>query len=531
MTSLLQVPYLGTAEEDVQLTEWLVAEGQDFEKGQTLAVVETLKASFEVEAEAAGTLLRHLANEGTRVRTNAPLGVVGARGEAVDEAELAKLLEVGAEPSPEVEEDTAAPAPREGEPPTAGSGKTYAAPSARRIARELGVDLGSVKGTGRSGLILRADVEAAAAAGTGASGEGAGRVEAEFLAHVRREGEAFAALSSDFKIALYRRHGAAIGRDAVLGPGAVILAEHLVLGDGAHIGAGVRIEASRFEAGPLLHVGARSAFRCRSVLLGENAFFAEDVEVGGGGAMDPEAELVVGSHGFVGEHVHLNPCRPLRLGDEVVISRNAVIMTHSFGGSTLQGYPNRFAGVSIGDGSQVGIGATLFPGVEMGAGSILLSGSSLVSSVPSGRLYGGVPATDLKAAARPLGPAELVERAREVVREFARQLSLRGHGVETEETDGQLVISVSCENVVHRLRFAAELPGPSGETVAEELVVGARASEEAWSDAPPELVAIDLSVPRIKGVQGPLSDAFREFLRKRGVRLHPRTWTYPGGWL
>jgi acetyltransferase-like isoleucine patch superfamily enzyme len=271
--------------------------------------------------------------------------------------------------------------------------------------------------------------------------------------------------------------------------------------------------------------------RTRRIVAGDNAFFAEDVEVGGGGAMDPEAELRIGSHGFIGEHVHLNTCRPLVIGDEVVISRNAVVMTHSFGGSVLAGYPNRFAGVTLGDGCQVGIHGVLFPGVEMGAGSILLSGSSLVSSVPPGRLYGGVPAQDLKAAARPVTPVELVALAREQIVEFARQLSLRGREVEVEENGDAVSVVVTAGGARHLLRFAQDLDGDPSETPAEDVRVCCRCADDAWDALPVDIVVLDLSVPRVRGAQGPLADALREFLRKRGVRLHPRSWTYRGGWL
>lgn len=66
--------------------------------------------------------------------------------------------------------------------------------------------------------------------------------------------------------------------------------------------------------------------------------------------------------------------------------------------------------------------------------------------------------------------------------------------------------------------------------VAEDIRAGLDAGT-AFESLHPELTGIDLGGARIRGPMGPLASAFREFLRKRGVRLHPRTWTYPGGWL
>jgi hypothetical protein len=206
-------------------------------------------------------------------------------------------------------------------------------------------------------------------------------------------------------------------------------------------------------------------------------------------------------------------------------------MTHSFGGSVLHGFPSRFAGIEIGDRCQVGIGAVLFPGVTMGEGSILLSGSSLVTSVPAGRLFGGVPAQDLKAAAEELTGERMLELAQGLIEEFARQLELRGMPVRVSVEREERQVVVDHEGGRHRLHFGVRLSTQEYGLFTEDLRVCLAAEEGAWNSLGDELVGIDLSVPRIRGVAGPLTEAFREFLRKRGIRLRPRTWTYPGGWL
>lgn len=518
MAQIQHLPYLGTAEPDVLFAEWRKAVGEAVRKGEVLAVVETLKAAFDVEAEHDGVLLRQLVEAGERVAVQAPIGVVGAAGEAGDDAALRRLLANSAVP-------VAAPLASAAVTPAVASASADApvAPAARQRAKQLAVDLASVRGTGKGGLVRVEDVERAQAPA------GDGSIDPGFLQHIEADAAAFAALASDFKVALYRKHGARIGADCRLGRGTVLRAEKLVLGDGASFGVDCMLQAREFTAGAMLHFGARCRIRVARAQMGDNAFFADDVDIGGGGAMDPEALLQVGSHGFVGEHVHLNPCRPLVIGDEVVISRNAVLMTHSFGGSVLQGHPNRFAAVRIGDGAQIGIAAVLFPGSEVGDGAILLSGSSLVSAVPEGRLFGGVPAHDLKAAARPLAPAAMAQVARELVLEFARQLRLRGREVAVDE--GEVVELTVTDAAVHRLAFAREkVPAPAA-AVVEDVRVAVRFADGEFEALPALAVGIELAVPRIRGRQGRLADAFREFLRKRGVRLEPRTWSYRGGWL
>ncbi|MBP8299829.1 MAG: E3 binding domain-containing protein [Planctomycetes bacterium] len=554
MAALQHLPYLGTAEDDVLFVEWLVAVGEAVKTGQAIATVETLKAAFEVEAQHDGVMLRQLCEPGARVSVQAPIAVVGAVRESCDDAAVHALLQkpaaaVALEPvSMKVGPQPFAPAAVE--PNSVGGsnavGGTRAmrpvamapvAPAARRRAAELGVDLATVVGTGPEGFIRLADVERAVAAGPHACesptqrASGPGALDAEFLAQVRRDAVAFGALASDFKLQLYRRHGAQIGEGSKLGNGSVLLAERIVLGERAFVGPECRIEAKELAAGPLLHFGARCRVRATRLQFGDNAFFADDLEIGGGGAMEPEAELVVGSHGFVGEHVHLNPCRTLRIGDEVVISRNAVVMTHSFGPSWLRGYPSRFAGVLIGDGAQIGISATLFPGVEVGAGAVILSGSSVVTSVPAGRLFGGVPATDMKAAAQTLTAAQTAERAVALVAEFARQLQLRGFLATLTSSPDRSVLVVARDDGEHQLEFSANASFAGSPASAERVLVAMDFPDEQFAAVPPNVTAIGLEPPRVRGPMGPLGAAFREFLRKRGCRLHPRTWAYTGGWL
>jgi hypothetical protein len=143
-----------------------------------------------------------------------------------------------------------------------------------------------------------------------------------------------------------------------------------------------------------------------------------------------------------------------------------------------------------------------------------------------------VPATDLKAARRDLSAGERAELARDLVREFGRQLALRGFEVGLDEHPPRdLELTVTVEAGRHRLRLGDRWIAFGPQLPREDLWVSSSIDDETWSHAPAEVTAVDLSVPRVRGPSGPLADAFREFLRKRGVRLRPRTWTYPGGWL
>src|SRR5579871_5584772 len=143
------MPPLGQTSDELRVLAWLKREGETVREGEPLLEIETDKATLEVEASTAGTLLRTLCGEGERVSAGTILGWLGFPGEALPEAEAAS-------PSAAAPQDSAAaPAP-------SGGARVLATPAARTRARELGVEIASLSGSGPGGRIERRDVDEAA---------------------------------------------------------------------------------------------------------------------------------------------------------------------------------------------------------------------------------------------------------------------------------------------------------------------------------------------------------------------------------
>lgn len=164
MAELISMPKLGFDMAEGTLVRWVIQEGQVVTKGDVLAEIETDKATVEVEAAQEGTLLRHLVQEGTVVPINTPIAVIGAQGETVDlDALGVGQSEAVSVESAQVEPASTAPAPveeQEAEPEdTQLPEGVRASPLARRIAKELGIDLRLVKGSGPQGRIVKDDIE------------------------------------------------------------------------------------------------------------------------------------------------------------------------------------------------------------------------------------------------------------------------------------------------------------------------------------------------------------------------------------
>jgi pyruvate dehydrogenase E2 component (dihydrolipoamide acetyltransferase) len=142
------MPSLGADMDAGTVTQWLVGPGDRVRRGDIVAVVDTDKADVDVEIFEDGVIDRILVPEGEKVAVGTPLATLTApSGPAAAPAPSAP------EPAPPARPAPAAPGPRPGRTPS---------PVLRRLARHLDVDLDAVTGSGPSGAITRADIEAAA---------------------------------------------------------------------------------------------------------------------------------------------------------------------------------------------------------------------------------------------------------------------------------------------------------------------------------------------------------------------------------
>ncbi len=166
MADVLRMPAAVAGETEAVLTAWLVEEGGRFAAQDVVATVETAKATFDVEAEADGVLLRRLVPEGAEVEAGAPIAVTGAAGETEqDAAGLLARLGPAAAPVPAVAQAPREEAPGEtasadGAGPERGQ-RIFISPLARRLARDAGLAIEQLTGTGPDGRIVRRDVEQA----------------------------------------------------------------------------------------------------------------------------------------------------------------------------------------------------------------------------------------------------------------------------------------------------------------------------------------------------------------------------------
>ena len=175
----ITMPALSPTMEEGTLAKWLVKEGDTIKSGDVIAEIETDKATMEVEAVDEGVVAKIVVPAGSEaVKVNTVIAVLAADGEDVSAAASGS----GAAPAPKAADAAPAPAKSEAAPAPAaavaapapaaapaaaqsGGARTFSSPLARRLAKDAGLDIASISGSGPHGRVVKSDIEKAVAGG------------------------------------------------------------------------------------------------------------------------------------------------------------------------------------------------------------------------------------------------------------------------------------------------------------------------------------------------------------------------------
>jgi pyruvate dehydrogenase E2 component (dihydrolipoamide acetyltransferase) len=190
MAEKFLMPKLSPTMEEGQIARWVKAEGDTFEANETLAEVDTDKATMEMTALTGGTLLKILKGEGETAALGEAIAITGTKGEDISalltdvsangkktepksevSASASTQIATAEQPEPkaeaplqQAETQVAVPANKEAAPTT--NGRMIVSPIAARMAADSGIDLRSINGSGPNGRIIKRDIEQALAGGT-----------------------------------------------------------------------------------------------------------------------------------------------------------------------------------------------------------------------------------------------------------------------------------------------------------------------------------------------------------------------------
>lgn len=185
-----------------------------------------------------------------------------------------------------------------------------------------------------------------------------------------------------------------------------IEATNILIGENVKFGKDVNIKVrGTFMVGHDSYIGDRFTAVGEDIELG--AYFyngptdSRGMVIGGGSSNFPYAKLTVGER-MVCHTGHINIARPVIIGDDVGLSHDVDIITHGFWGSVLEGYPNMFSGVNIGNNVIIGWKSVIMGGVNIADNVVVGAHSTVVKSLEASKaIYAGTPARLVKYITEP----------------------------------------------------------------------------------------------------------------------------------
>ncbi len=173
MAKIIEMPKLGFDMAEGTLMNWVKAEGEKIKKGETLAEIETDKATVQVESTESGVIYKQLVEPHTTLPIGTPIAVIADEGEKVNLDQLLGGRKATADTSEKPKDNTTAAAPPDApavqESSEDAGDHLKASPVAKAMAYEKGVDLAAITGSGPGGRVVKRDVENALKSGNAVS--------------------------------------------------------------------------------------------------------------------------------------------------------------------------------------------------------------------------------------------------------------------------------------------------------------------------------------------------------------------------
>lgn len=203
-------------------------------------------------------------------------------------------------------------------------------------------------------------------------------------------------LPSFLKKWIYRMRGYKIGKGVSIGLGSVIVGDKVEIGDYTDIGFGTIIRGREIKLGRHVEIGSLSVIDTVKIEIGDDAVITEQVFIGG--MPTPESSIKMGKRSIIMQMSFINPTKPLVIGDDAGIGGNCLIFTHASWQSPLDGFPIKFAGVTIGNNAWLPWRVFVMPGVTIGDNATIGANSLVNKDIPAGALAAGSPIKILKTA-------------------------------------------------------------------------------------------------------------------------------------
>lgn len=328
-----------------------------------------------------------------------------------------------------------------------------------------------------------------------------------------------------------------IAPDVYISPTARISARELYIESGAWLGDAVDIQAGvvrigqrsrilgncsvrfteSFQLGPLATIDVNCRFRGRRFSTGAHFYSGENVTIGGGGAMGPNAVFSADIGVSIFSESYVNLAEPVTIGSGTALSSRVTLLTHGCWQPILDGYPSSFAPIRLGRDVVVYFGSTILPGCDVGDGSLVAANSLVNATIPAHALAGGNPARVLRQPyPRVLSDSERHQRVCEILKMYAAGLAYKGFQSVQQSSD-LAEVGFAFRGQAYRVLLDRSIVGSVDEQHPIQLL--SAASGVSGLSLVPSTTYFDLSERRIFGPRNAVVEDLRDFLRRTGIRI------------
>lgn len=321
-------------------------------------------------------------------------------------------------------------------------------------------------------------------------------------------------LPSFLKKFVYRLKGYKIGSGVKLAFGSVVIGKEVEIGKNSSIGFFTIVRARHIKIGRYVKIGALSAIDTERFSVDDDSRINEQVYIGG--AKTPESSLELGKRTIIMQASYINPTLPIRVGDDSGIGGHCLLFTHGSWNSQLEGYPVKFAPITIGKKVWLPWRVFILPGVTVGDNVVIGADSLVNKDLPPNCLAAGSPAKVLKENfPGRLTQAEQEKLTEDMLADFERYL--RHHGLEVSREVNKYWIRGKKTSQITWMRTNAPIDSPATD---DNMLLLSNGTEEQVRLAGKDFkMAASLSARARVGTSD-VGEELLSFLSRYGVRFN-----------
>jgi acetyltransferase-like isoleucine patch superfamily enzyme len=255
---------------------------------------------------------------------------------------------------------------------------------------------------------------------------------------------------------VYRIKGYKIAEGVKLSLGCVVIGKEVEIGKSSSVGFFTIVRARKIKIGRFVKIGAMSAIDTEHFSIDDDARINEQVYIGG--TKTPESALIMGKRTIIMQASYINPTKPIIIGDDSGIGGHCLLFTHGSWNSQLEGYPVKFAPITIGKKVWLPWRVFVMPGVSIGDGVVIGADSMINKDIPAHSLAAGSPAKIIKENfPAPLNETERKKMITDIFSEFSDYLKHNEFKVEQHTSTNGFEISIKKDSTDAHLVFCDSL--------------------------------------------------------------------------